>query len=152
MTESIDIREISSCTCFRARRAAGRITRLYARALAPVGITVNQFGLLARLLGASMRGQGSLSIGALADLVGVDPSTLNRDLKPLKVQGFVDDTSDPSDRRVRAVHITKKGRSKLNEAVPAWRRAQVHVQEVLGLEVMLSLNGLLDLASAKFDR
>jgi DNA-binding MarR family transcriptional regulator len=96
-----------------------------------------------------MRGQDGLSIGALADRVGMHPSTLNRDLKPLKVLGFVIDASDPDDLRVRVVRITKKGESKLRQAIPAWRRAQAQVQDALGDEVMLSLNALLDLASAK---
>ena len=149
MPTPIDLHEVSACTCLRARRAARQLTRLYDSVLDPVGITANQVGLLAKLLGASMRGQEGLSIGALADRVGMHPSTLNRDLKPLKVLGFVTDASDPDDLRVRVVRITKKGESKLRQAIPAWRRAQAQVQDALGHEVMLSLNALLDLASAK---
>jgi DNA-binding MarR family transcriptional regulator len=152
MPTLIDIQEVSGCSCLRARRAARHLTRLYDSVLEPVGITANQLGLLAKLLGASMRGQDSLSIGALADRVGMHPSTLNRDLKPLKFNGFVADGSDPDDRRVREVRITKKGQSKLRQAIPTWRRAQAQVQDVLGHEVMLSLNALLDLASAKLAR
>ena len=149
MPDAIDIQEVSSCTCLRVRRAARHLTRLYDGALKPVGITANQLGLLAKLLGASKRGQGGLSIGALAERVGMHPSTLNRDLKPLKTLGLVADSADPDDRRMRVLRITKKGESTLRQAVPSWRRAQAQVQDVLGHEVMLSLNALLDLASAK---
>jgi DNA-binding MarR family transcriptional regulator len=149
MADQIDIREVSGCTCLRARRAARRLSQLYDGALEPVGITTNQLGLLAKLLGASMHGQECLSIGALADRVGMHPSTLNRDLKPLKIRGLVADAPNPGDRRIRAVRITKRGQAKLRKAVPAWRRAQAQVEGVLGLEVVLSLNGLLDLVSAK---
>lgn len=149
MTDQIDIREVANCTCVRARRAARHLSRIYDAALERSGLTVNQFGLLAKLLGASMHGQESLSIGALADRVGMHPSTLSRDLKPLKVRGFVAGGSNPADRRIRAVRITKKGQDALRQAVPSWRRAQSQVQGVLSLEVTLSLNGLLDLVSAK---
>ena len=149
MADEIDVREVSGCTCLRARRAARQLSRLYDSALEPAGITVNQLGLLAKLLGASMRGPEGLSIGALADRVGMHPSTLNRDLKPLKTRGFVADGPSPRDRRVRTVRITNKGQTKLRAAVPSWRRAQAQVQDLLGIEVTLSLNGLLDLVSAK---
>jgi DNA-binding MarR family transcriptional regulator len=149
MADVIDLDEVSNCTCLRARRAARQLSRIYDGALASAGITVNQLGLLAKLHGATTRAPNGVSIGTLADLVGMHPSTLNRDLKPLREQGFLRDAVDPNDRRARAVFITKKGQAKLRQAIPAWRRAQAHLQEVLGQEVTLSLNGLLDLAYAK---
>jgi DNA-binding MarR family transcriptional regulator len=118
-------------------------------ALEPAGITANQLGLLAKLLGAQLRGRAGLSIGALAELVGMQPSTLSRDIKPLIIQGLISDSANPDDRRVRNIAITKKGQTKLREAIPAWRRAQARVQDVLGYEVTLSLNALLDVASVK---
>jgi DNA-binding MarR family transcriptional regulator len=149
MIQPIDLQEVSGCTCLRARRAARHLSRLYDDALEQAGVTVNQLGILAKLLGAALRGQSSLPIGTLAQRVGMHPSTLNRDLKPLENQKLVINVSDPADLRVRAVVITRKGQAKLRAALPAWRRAQALVREVLGEEVMLSLNALLDLAAAK---
>ena len=152
MANPIDINEVSSCTCLRARRAARQLSRLYDAALEPAGITANQLGLLTKLHGASISGRAGLSIGALAERMGMHPSTLSRDLKPLRNQGLVADESNPGDQRIRAILITKKGQATLRKAIPAWRRAQGHVQDVLGHEVMLSLNALLDLTSAKLAR
>jgi DNA-binding MarR family transcriptional regulator len=152
MPDSIDIHEISSCTCLRARRISRQLTRLYDGALQPTGVTANQFTLLVKLLGVSRRGMSGLSMGALAERVGMHYSTLNRDIKPLKRQGFVSDTGSERDGRVRMICITEKGQAKLLEALPAWRKAQMHVQDVLGHEVTLSLNGLLDLACDKVGR
>src|SRR5262245_11869326 len=152
MADSIDINEISSCTCVRARRIARQLTRLYDGALQPTGVTANQFALLVKLLGASLRGTNGLSMGALAERAGMHYSTLNRDIKPLKRQGFVSDAGNERDGRIRMICITEKGRAKLREAIPAWRKAQMHVQDVLGHEVTLSLNGLLDLACDKVSR
>jgi DNA-binding MarR family transcriptional regulator len=149
MADPIDLQEVSSCTCLRARRTARHLTRLYDGVLESVGITANQLGLLAKLLGAAVRGQSGLSVSALAERAGMHPSTLSRDLKPLRNQGLVIDASSPGDHRVRTVLITKKGQAKLREAIPSWRHAQAQVRGALGDEVMLSLNALLDLASVK---
>jgi len=147
--ESINLDEVAGCSCLRARRAARQLTRLYDAELQPTGLTVNQLGLLAKLLGARRRGLGGLRLGSLAELVGMHFSTLNRDVKPLIKQGLLSDRANPNDRRIREVFITETGQARLRDAIPAWRRAQLHVHDVLGHEVSLSLNALLDLVSAK---
>jgi DNA-binding MarR family transcriptional regulator len=152
MADQIDIREVSGCTCLSARRAGRQLTQIYDHALKPAGLTVNQFGLLAKLYGASLAGRQGLSIGMLAERLGMDPTTLNRNLKPLAARGLVADGADPEDRRVRAILITSKGLSKLRKAVPFWRGAQARIQEALGVEATLALRSLLDLASAKLAR
>lgn len=111
----------------------------------------SQFGLLTHLHGASLGGSGGISISALAERLGLDPTTLNRNLKLLVAQGFVGAGADPSDRRVRAMHITKKGRGKLEEAAPFWRKAQARVEEAFGIEATLALDGLLELFYVKTD-
>src|SRR5882724_8925118 len=90
----LDIREVAQCSCLRFRRVTRRITQIYDRLLEPAGLTVNQFGLLARLYGASLRRE-VLPISTLAERVGMDPTTLNRSLKPLEKAGFVTNSTDP---------------------------------------------------------
>jgi DNA-binding MarR family transcriptional regulator len=147
MTE-IDAREIAQCSCLRLRRLTRRITHIYDRLLEPAGLTVNQFGLLGRLYGASQRGE-LLAIGALAERVGMDPSTLNRSLKPLEKTGLIANTADPDDRRVRAVTITDAGKDKLHAAMPHWRQAQMLIDVSLSLDTTVALNGLLELSYQK---
>jgi DNA-binding MarR family transcriptional regulator len=144
----IDVREIAQCSCLRLRRIARRITHIYDRLLEPAGLTVNQFGLLGRLYGASQRGE-LLAIGTLAERVGMDPTTLNRSLKPLEKAGLIANTGDPDDRRVRAVTITDAGKDKLRAAMPHWRRAQTQIDISLGLDATVALNGLLELSYQK---
>lgn len=141
----VNPRELSACTCLRLRRTTRRVTQIYDHHLEPAGLTVSQFGLLARLHAAGR----NLSIGALAERAGMDPTTLNRNLKPLVTQGLVANAPDPADGRVRTVAITQAGRTKFEAAVPYWRRAQTQVEETLGTEATLALNGLLDLSFAK---
>jgi DNA-binding MarR family transcriptional regulator len=152
MADPIDLREVSGCTCQRVRRLARQLTQAYDRALAGAGLTVNQFGLLARLFGATQGGRTSIAIGAFAERLGMHPTTLNRDLKLLKAQELIADAADANDRRVRAVTITRKGRAKLRKAVPFWRRAQRRMEDALGVEGIRGLNAALDRVTGKLGR
>jgi DNA-binding MarR family transcriptional regulator len=152
MADSIDLGEVSGCTCLRIRRLARQLTQAYDGALAPVALTVNQFGLLAKLFGATRGGRSGVPIGALARRLGMHPTTLNRDLKPLRAQDLIADTADPGDRRVRAVTITGKGRARLRKAVPHWRRAQQRLEAALGIERTQALNDMLEAAVARLAR
>jgi len=144
----IDIREIVQCTCLRLRRTSRRITKIYDGFLEPAGLTVNQFGLLARLYGGRLRGE-TLTMGMLAERVGMDPTTLNRSLKPLAAAGLVANGGDPADQRVRAVLITDDGAARLRDAVPLWREAQAQIDAALGIDATVALNGLLELSYAR---
>jgi len=139
-----DVRDIQGCTCLRLRRATRRMTRLYDHALEPAGITITQFGVLGHL-----HYRDGIGMGVLADWIGMDPTTLNRTLKPLLDRGLIHNGPDPQDRRVRAVSITLSGRAKLLEAVPLWRQAQGAVEAAVSQPTVLALNGLLDLSMAK---
>ena len=145
---SVDVQEIAGCTCLRLRRASRKLTQIYDRLLGTAGLTVNQFGLLAQLYGADVRSAG-LSMGTIADRLGLDPTTLNRNLKPLHLHGLVKDAVDAADRRVHIIRITEKGRRTLERAMPFWRQAQAQVSRALGEEAIGALNGLLDQSTAK---
>jgi len=149
MTDTIDIREISECNCLGVRRLARRMTQIYEDLMAPAGLTVGQFGLLAQLYGAVLAGQRSVGAGALAERLGTDPTTLSRGLRPLRSQGLIVNDPDPLDRRMRAVRLTDKGRAKLRQAVPIWRRAQRHVNAALGSETATELRGVINLSAAR---
>jgi DNA-binding MarR family transcriptional regulator len=144
-----ELREVMGCPCLRIRRAARQITQLYDRTLAEAGLTANQFGLLAYLVAAELAGQGGISIGNLAERAGVDPTTLNRNLKPLEGKGLVKDARGGLDARMRMVIITQKGKLALQKALPLWRLARAHVEKAIGSQELDSLNGLLDLAATE---
>ena len=143
-----ELRKIMGCTCLRMRRATRRVTQLYDHALEPSGLTVSQFGLLAYLLGASGALSNASSIGTIAEWLGMDPTTLNRNLKPLAAKGLVRNVPDSADGRVRVVRITEKGRRALLKAVPFWQSAQTRVDKTLGPQVTAELNELLDTSAS----
>src|SRR6202162_5232623 len=112
------------CTCRRRRKAARRITQIYDGYVEPFGLTITQFGLLAHL-----RVLDGISVGALAEKLVMDPTTLTRNLRPLEKKGFVVFATDPEDRRSRSLRLTAKGREAYSAARPAWAKAQRHVED-----------------------
>lgn len=146
---TIDIREVAHCACLALRRTARQATQLYDRHLERAGLTVNQFGVLAHLHAVQARGHEALSIGALAERIGMDPTTLNRSLKPLQAAKLVMVAADARDRRVRTLGLTGKGRTRLDQAVPLWRQARTEMEAAIGVETANALGELLDLSSAR---
>ena len=58
------------------------MTQIYDRHLEPTGLTITQYGLLSHL-----RSLDGVSIGALAERLVMDPTTLTRTLGPLVTAG-----------------------------------------------------------------
>ena len=123
----------------RLRKASRRLSQIYDHSLESAGMTVTQYGLLGHL--AKFDGIG---IGALAEQLIMDPTTLTRNLRPLERQGFVCDETDRHDKRSRCLHLTASGRAAFESAKPAWVRAQRHIEQALGGAETSALNAALD--------
>jgi DNA-binding MarR family transcriptional regulator len=117
---------LEACACHRIRMAARAVTRTYDDALRPVGLRATQLSLL-----AAVSLEGAVSISALANLVGMDRSTLTRNLGPLEKAGLLKIGSEGW-RRSRTLAITTRGRARLAEAVPLWEGAQQRLKQTLG--------------------
>jgi DNA-binding MarR family transcriptional regulator len=120
--------EETPCNCGVIRQAARRITRLYDQALAPAGLRITQYPILASLASA-----GPVTMGVLADRMVMDRATLGHNLRPMEAQGLLSLTAG-TDRRSRIVALTEVGRRKLREARPAWRAAQETFEAAFGPE------------------
>jgi DNA-binding MarR family transcriptional regulator len=131
----------SGCTCFRLRKAARCVTQIYDQHLGLLGLTVTQYSLLGHI-----RVHDGIAIGALAERLIMDPTTLTRNLKPLERRGLVALARDPNDRRSRRLHLTDEGRSVFIEAKPLWARAQRQVEDALGNRGASALDAALDRA------
>ncbi|MGF1622867.1 MAG: MarR family winged helix-turn-helix transcriptional regulator [Rhodomicrobiaceae bacterium] len=127
------------CTCFRLRKASRAVSQIYDHFLEPHGLTITQYGLLAQLVQ-----HDGISIGALAEKLIMDPTTLTRNLRPLERDGLVLFASDPEDRRTRRLQLTEKGRATHKTARPAWIEAELHIDEMLGETEAPALNAALD--------
>jgi DNA-binding MarR family transcriptional regulator len=105
-----------NCLCLHAQRAARTLARRFDEALRPAGLTSGQFSLL-----NALNRPEPPSIGAVAQLLAMDRTTLTAALKPLERDGLVSIAADPKDRRNRLVRLTDKGQGALAAAVPIWR-------------------------------
>lgn len=95
------------------------MARRYDDAFRPLGITSGQFSILAALLRDEVA-----PLGAVAEVLGMDRTTLNRNLKPLEQEKLIATAATTEDRRVRGLVLTTKGRALLDRAIPIWRTAQ----------------------------
>ncbi|ROU05200.1 MarR family winged helix-turn-helix transcriptional regulator [Lysobacter enzymogenes] len=132
----------SVCTCFRMRKLSRLMSQRYDQALAPAGLNLNQYSILRRTGG---RGR---PLGEIAHELGMDRSTLSRDLKPLAAAGWIE-SAPGEDARQRLLRITAAGRAAVERAMPLWRRAQDEIDQGLGADGIAALHAQLDRAIAQ---
>src|SRR4029453_9597382 len=117
---------VESCVCHKVRMAARAVTRTYDAALRPVGLRATQLAVL-----VAVATEGALSITALAQRIGMDRSTLTRNVRPLVKDGSLA-VGREGWHRSRTVEITEQGRARVREALPLWARAQARLPRQLG--------------------
>jgi DNA-binding MarR family transcriptional regulator len=121
--------------------ASRAVTRLYDEMLRSCGLRATQLAILVAVGGDEM-----VSITALARFMGMDRSTLTRNLAPLE-RGDLIRVGSEGWRRSRTVEITKRGRSRLRDALPLWEQAQEVLRHKLGSRkwsaIMADLNDLI---------
>jgi DNA-binding MarR family transcriptional regulator len=136
MTEPIKPLE---CNCAAIRQAARHVTRHYDQHMAQVGLRSSQFSILTKL-----RRMGPLKINALAAAMGMDRTTLGRNILPLERDGLI--TIDPGteDLRSKAVSLTKAGAEKQRTGLKHWQAAQAGFEQSFGPQRSAELRALLD--------
>ncbi len=129
----------NSCICLGLRRAARAVSRRYDDAFRPLGITSGQFSILGALLQ-----NRPVPLGSLASVLGMDRTTLNRNLRPLEAAELIATRPDDTDQRVRALELTAKGHTILTNAIPLWREAQKASEDRLGEMPWQTVRGALN--------
>jgi DNA-binding MarR family transcriptional regulator len=82
----------------------------------------------------------------------MDLSALGHTLKPLIRDGFVRTSPDPSDRRAKQLHLTKKGETKRDKASVLWRDAQRRFDDAFGKEDAATMRWLMNrISSSEFE-
>ena len=117
---------VGVCRCHYMRQTSRKITRMYDEILRPAGIKVTQFTVLTVV---ACRDEATLT--ELAEALGMDRTTLSRNLKPLERDGLVE-VSAEGYRRARSANITNKGIVVMEKALPLWRSAQKSLKRRLG--------------------
>jgi DNA-binding MarR family transcriptional regulator len=127
-----DLALCRQCHCLAARRAARTITRHYEAGLRRHGLRATQFSILAALaLG------GPKPLGRLAEVLGLERTTLTRSATLLERDGWVR-AGRSEDGRQRPLRLTASGRRKLVAAYPAWKAAQDSAAKKFGGGILAS--------------
>ncbi|MFN7102510.1 MAG: MarR family winged helix-turn-helix transcriptional regulator [Pseudorhizobium sp.] len=129
----------AACVCLGLNRAARATARRYDAALKPVGITSGQFSIL-----SSLTGDTKMTIGSMAERLGLERTTLKRNLEPLEAQGLLQVVDHEQDRRQRLVLATKDGLALLARAYPLWLAAQEASTKRIGDPPWTTLRAQLD--------
>ncbi len=134
-----DAPAVLACTCFTLRKLTRTVSRLYDQHLAGEGLRTTQYSALKHI------GRAALPVAELAERLGVERTTLTRNLKPLIEAGWVL-LAPGADSRQRIVTITPAGRAKCQAAGAAWRAAQAELETTLGLDAVRVLHASVDAA------
>ena len=134
MESQAEFAECTTCSCFAVRRAARAITQHYDRSLKATGLRATQFTLLTVLAL-----KGPLPLTRAADRLGMERTTLTRNLRPLIARGLVIQKA-ATDGRVRMLAITPRGRAATRAALPRWREAQESIATLLGPTAVRALH------------
>src|SRR5262245_47434265 len=124
-----DARDVARvCAGMNIRMAARRITRFLEARMQATDLNIAQFGLMTHIAAA-----GDDTIGALAERLDLDQSTLSRNLRGLERAGLVEIAVVEKDLRRRAVWLTEAGARCLEAAIPIWRRAHEALSDLVEL-------------------
>jgi DNA-binding MarR family transcriptional regulator len=134
---SRNIAQPQGCTNMQLRQLMRRVGQHYDVELARAGLKTTQFSLL-----TAVEKFGPLQPGELARKLGLQASTLTRNLKPLVAAGLLVLGPGP-DGRSRLVAITEAGRAKRAEAKAMWKHAQLALNRLLGDERVMALHRLI---------
>jgi DNA-binding MarR family transcriptional regulator len=134
----LDLHGTGYCASFNLRKTSRAVTRLYDAALQETGIRSTQFAIL-----VGIAKEQPVAIGALADVLVMDGTTLTRSLRLLQKEGLIAISSRAAMRQ-RFLTVTAKGESVLARSLPAWRKAQERFVAAVGSEYWLDLRNELE--------
>jgi DNA-binding MarR family transcriptional regulator len=143
MKRLLDLASVENCTCFNVRRTSRAITQFFDAEVRRHGIRPTQTPIL-----GALHAKNSWTMAELSDWLGMERTTLLRNLRPLQRDGLVRTTGGGRGGHVE-VEITEKGRAALAKAVPAWRSAQDKVVAILGKERWSSIIRDLEVVATK---
>ena len=138
-----DMASVESCTCFNVRRVSRVITQFFDAEVRRHGIRPTQTPIL-----GALQARNGWGMAELSEWLGMERTTLLRNLRPLQRDGLVRAKGGGRGGHVE-LEITAKGRAVLARALPAWRSAQDKVVATLGAERWSTIIGDLEEVAAK---
>ena len=146
MKKPLDLTSVENCACFNVRRTSRAITQFFDAEVRQHGIRPTQTPIL-----GALQAKNGWSMAELSEWLGMERTTLLRNLRPLQRDGLVRAKGGGRGGHVELA-ITEKGRSALANALPAWRSAQDKVVAILGRERWSAIISDLEDVAAKLKR
>ncbi len=126
MSKKLDFSVTENCVCFNVRWVSRVMTQFFDAEMRRHGIRTTQATIL-----LALKAKGTWSMAELSDGLGVERTTLVRNLQPLQRDGLVTASGGGRGGRVELA-ITAKGRKQIEKVMPAWRASQSAVVKTLG--------------------
>jgi DNA-binding MarR family transcriptional regulator len=126
MSKQLDMAAVENCVCFNLRWVTRVVTQFYDAEMRRHGIRPTQGSIL-----VSLNSKDSWNMAELSDWLGMERTTLVRNLRPLQRDGFVTASGGGRGNRVELT-ITTKGQNQVEKLTPAWKAAQSAVVKTLG--------------------
>lgn len=126
----------TACNYVTARQLLRHVAKHYDREMGTVGLRTTQYWLLSQV-----KTFQPTQSHILVTQLGLDPSTLSRNLKPLLAAGWIS-VSRGQDARTKFVSLTPAGEIKQHEGFIQWGRAQDRVNTLLGADLVTTLRSL----------
>jgi DNA-binding MarR family transcriptional regulator len=126
MSKKLDMLAMENCVCFNLRWVTRVVTQFFDAEIRRHGIRPTQRTIL-----LALSAKESWTMAALSDWLGMDRTTLVRNIRPLQRDGMAQTVGGGRGGRVE-LSITAKGRKKIKESLPAWRSAQSAAVKTLG--------------------
>ncbi len=135
---------VAECPGMRVARTTRVFARVFNDEFRALGLQSSQHGVLTFV---ALAGEGGATIGALAEAMFLDRTTLTRNLRPLQKAGYLAVTRSPTDARVQIVSLTQKGEKTIEALFPLWKRAHDQIRSALGSRGLADLREQLDRAT-----
>jgi DNA-binding MarR family transcriptional regulator len=126
MSSELDMSASENCVCFNLRRVTRVVTQFYDAEIRRHGVRPTQGSIL-----AALQARDRWTMAELSECLGMDRTTLVRNLRPLQREGLAHASGGGHGRLVE-LSITDKGRKQIEKLTPAWKSAQSAAVKTLG--------------------
>ena len=126
MRKERNVFDRQNCVGFNLRRVTRVVTQFFDAEMRRHGIRSTQGSLL-----FALHATGPSNMAELSEILGMERTTLLRNLRPLQRDGFVTIEGGGHGARVE-LSLTTKGRNQIEKFAPAWESAQRTAVQVLG--------------------
>ena len=117
----------TTCACLYVRRSDRQLSQMYDGYLRPIGIRSTQYCML-----RCVDGLTDPFISDIGRFLGMDQTTVTRNIEKLEKAWLVETGPHPDDPRKKRVKLSAEGKAKLIQAHPLWEEAQKYIITRMG--------------------